>query len=50
MNLYITPSAMFITASGTAGSGVGCTTSKEDLDLIGDVFGITDWDTAFATG
>ncbi len=49
MNSYIKPSAMFITAAGTAGSG-GCSTSKEDLDLLGEIFGITDWSTAFATG
>ena len=50
MNKYIKPNAMFITASGTGLIGASCTTSKEDLELIGSVFGIEDWDVAFATG
>lgn len=50
MNLYIKPSAMFITAAGTSNLGVSCTTSKDDLDLLGDILGITNWDVAFATG
>ena len=50
MNMYIKPSAMFITASGTGVIGASCTTSKEDLELLGSVFGIEDWDVAFATG
>ncbi len=49
MKLYTKPSAMFLSATGTAGAG-GCTTSKEDLTLLGEIFGITDWSTAFATG
>ena len=50
MNMYIKPSAMFITASGTGMIGASCTTSKEDLELLGSVFGIEDWNAAFATG
>lgn len=50
MNMYIKPSAMFITASGTGTLGASCTTSNEDLQLLKDVFGIDNWDTAFATG
>ena len=51
MNLYIKPSAMFISASGNGIRVPGsCTTTNEDLELIGSVFDITDWDTAFATG
>ena len=48
MNLYIKPSAMFITASGTAGMGVSCSTSREDIDLIKEILGITDWANAFS--
>ena len=47
MNLYIKPSAMFITASGT-GIGVSCSTSDDDLALLEDILGITDWNNAFA--
>lgn len=47
MNLYIKPSAMFITASGT-GVGVACSTSDDDLALLEDILGITDWNNAFA--
>lgn len=50
MNLYIKPSAMFITAAGSSNLGVSCTTSKSDLQLLGDILGITNWDAAFATG
>ena len=50
MNMYIKPSAMFITASGTGIIGASCTTSKEDLELLSSVFGIDNWDVAFATG
>ena len=50
MNLYIKPSAMFITAAGTSNLGVSCTTSKDDLELLGSVLGIDDWSVAFATG
>ncbi len=50
MKMYIKPGATFITASGTGVIGASCTTSKEDLELLGSVFGIEDWDVAFATG
>ena len=50
MNMYIKPSAMFITAAGTGMQGASCTTSKDDLQLLKDVFGIDNWDVAFATG
>ena len=50
MNMYIKPSAMFITAAGTGMQGASCTTSKDDLELLRDVFGIDNWDVAFATG
>ena len=50
MNMYIKPSAMFITASGTGMIGASCTTTNEDLELLSSVFGIDNWDVAFATG
>ena len=40
MNMYIKPSAMFITAAGTGMQGASCTTSNDDLQLLKDVFGI----------
>ena len=45
---YIKPSAMFITASGTVSMGVSCSTSREDVDLIKEILGITDWNNAFS--
>ena len=48
MNLYIKPSAMFITASGTGASGVSCSTSREDAELLAELIGITDLKKAFA--
>ncbi|MBE6803004.1 MAG: hypothetical protein E7530_09020 [Ruminococcaceae bacterium] len=48
MNMYIKPSAMFITASGTAGMGVSCSTSREDVELIMEILGITDMKNAFS--
>ena len=47
MNLYIKPSAMFITASGS-GVGVNCSTSREDAELLAELIGITDLSKAFA--
>ena len=47
MNMYIKPSAMFITASGS-GMGVSCSTSREDVDLIKEILGITDMANAFS--
>ena len=47
MNLYIKPSAMFITASGT-GICSSCSTSKDDIALLEEILGITDWDNAFS--
>lgn len=49
MSQYIKPSAMFITAVGNPAIG-GCTTDGEELEILGDIFGIDNWDTAFATG
>lgn len=46
--MYIKPSAMFITASGTAGMGVSCATSREDYELIKEILGITDMKNAFS--
>ena len=46
--MYIKPSATFITASGTAGMGVSCSTSREDVDLIKEILGITDMKNAFS--
>lgn len=45
--MYIKPSAMFITASGS-GMGVSCSTSREDIDLIKEILGITDMANAFS--
>lgn len=39
---------MFITASGTAGMGVSCATSREDIDLIKEILGISNWANAFS--
>ncbi len=46
--MYIKPSAMFITASGT-GIASSCNTTREDVELIAEILGITDWRSAFAT-
>ncbi len=46
--MYIKPSAMFITASGTGSMGVSCATSNEDIDLIKEILGITDMANAFS--
>ncbi len=46
--MYIKPSAMFITASGTAGMGVSCSTNEEDVELIKEILGITDMKNAFS--
>lgn len=46
---YIKPSAMFITASGTGSMGMSCSTSREDVDLIKEILGITDMANAFST-
>ena len=48
MNLYIKPSAMFITASGTGVAGMSCSTSREDAELLAEILGITDLSKAFA--
>ncbi len=47
--MYIKPSATFITASGT-GLASTCNTTREDVELIAEILGITDWKNAFATG
>lgn len=48
MNSYIKPGAMFITAAGTNVGGASCSTNKEDIELLKDILGISDWDKAFA--
>ncbi len=48
MNLYIKPSAMFITASGTGVAGTTCSTSREDAELLAEILGITDLSKAFS--
>lgn len=48
MNLYIKPSAMFITASGTGIATGSCTTTREDAELLAEILGITDLSKAFA--
>ena len=48
MNLYIKPSAMFITASGTVATGMSCSTTREDAELLAEILGITDLSKAFA--
>lgn len=50
MAQYVKPGAMFITASNSLRPAGTCTTSNEDVELLGEIFGITDWTTAFATG
>ena len=45
--MYVKPGAMFITASGT-GLAATCNTSREDVELLGEILGITDWSKAFA--
>ena len=40
---------MFITAAGTGMSGGSCSTSREELNMIKDILGISDWDQAFST-
>lgn len=46
--MYIKPSATFITAAGSGVSGVSCTTSREDVELIKEILGITDMANAFS--
>jgi len=50
MAQYIKPGIKFVSLAATSRPAGNCTTSGEDLKLIGDVFGITDWDKAFAVG
>ena len=47
--MYIKPSAMFITASGTGSAGGSCSTTNEDVELIKEILGITDWANAFSS-
>lgn len=49
MNSYIKPGAMFITAAGTGMSGASCSTSREEIDMLKDILGISDLDQAFST-
>ena len=49
MNLYIKPSAMFITASGTGVAGMSCSTSRKDAELLAEILGISDWSVAFSS-
>lgn len=50
MAQYIKPIIKLATIDNTVRPAGSCTTSGEDLELLKDVFGITDWSTAFATG
>ena len=49
MSQYIKPGIKFVSLNVAAISASNCTTSGEDLKLIEEVFGITDWDKAFST-
>ena len=49
MAQYIKPNAMFIDASSNFRPAGGCTTSNEDVELLTEVLGITDWTNAFGT-
>ncbi len=48
MSMYIKPSATFITAAGPGVSGISCSTSREDVELIKQILGITDMKNAFS--
>ena len=48
MNKYIKPGASVLLAAGAGTGGSGCTTTKEDLELLADIYGITDLEKAFS--
>lgn len=50
MNLYTKPTAILLAASGSRAGASGCTSSAEDLEILKDVFGITDIKKAFGIG
>lgn len=50
MAQYVKPGAMFIAADNAVRPAGTCTTSNEDVALLGEIFGITDWNSAFGTG
>lgn len=50
MAQYIKPSINLIETITPLSIAGACTTSAEDLQILGEIFGITDWKTAFATG
>lgn len=50
MAQYIKPGIKLVSAATPLNVAGGCTTSAEDLQLLGEIFGITDWKTAFAVG
>ncbi len=50
MAQYIKPNIMLVSAATPLSVAGACTTSAEDLQILGEIFGITDWKTAFAMG
>ena len=50
MAQYVKPGIKFVTLNVASVAAGNCTTSGEDRKLICEVFGITDWDKAFAIG
>ena len=50
MGQYIKPGLRIVSAATPLSVAGGCTTSAEDLQLLGQIFGIEDWDKAFAVG
>lgn len=50
MAQYVKPGIKFVTLNVASIAAGNCTTSGEDLKLIGEVFGITDWSKALAIG
>ncbi len=50
MAQYVKPGIKFVTLNVASLAAGNCTTSGEDLKLIGEVFGITDWSKALAIG
>ena len=50
MAQYVKPGIKFVTLNVASVAAGNCTTSGEDLKLICEVFGITDWSKALAIG
>ena len=50
MAQYVKPGIKFVTLNVASIAAGNCTTSGEDLKLICEVFGITDWSKALAIG